>query len=468
MPRIQFSDVTPPDNRRSIRDIPIPNSGKRKVPTPVNKPGSINITKIEPVFQKEPEQIKPVDSTETGPYEYYYPKEKTEPKQIDNFPKKSKKPLFFGALTVALVGVFVVLMMTVFASATISITPKSQTVEVDTQIVGVAGELAENTVRYEILKLSESKTASIPTTDEQAVELKASGKIIIYNDFSAEPQRLIVRTRFENPDGFIFRIAESVIIPGKTIKAGVETPGSIEVEIFADEAGEKYNIKKTDFTIPGFKSDATRFKKFYAKSTTDMTGGFIGKKKIADPTAKQAALTNIDSEAQINLKKSLTAKIPEGLTVIEGSIVFNSKELATKDESSSVVVGKEITAYAIMLNKQDLSKIITEQYISKSPDWQNIRSIVSDFSLLKIKTPPQNFDNNTRLNLEIIGPAEVIADIDTDAIKTRLLGAPKKDAAQLIKEYNGISGITSIIKPIWKQSFPTSPSKIYVQTVTHK
>ena len=31
MPRIQFSDVTPPE-RRSIRDVPIPNSGKRKVP----------------------------------------------------------------------------------------------------------------------------------------------------------------------------------------------------------------------------------------------------------------------------------------------------------------------------------------------------------------------------------------------------------------------------------------------------
>ena len=31
MPRIQFNDVTPP-GKRSIRNVPIPNNGKRKVP----------------------------------------------------------------------------------------------------------------------------------------------------------------------------------------------------------------------------------------------------------------------------------------------------------------------------------------------------------------------------------------------------------------------------------------------------
>ena len=81
-------------------------------------------------------------------------------------------------------------MMTVFASATVSITPKSQDVSVDMKIIGMTEKTA-GAVRFEIIKLSESKTVSVPAIGEQAAELKASGKIVIYNNFSVDPQRLI-------------------------------------------------------------------------------------------------------------------------------------------------------------------------------------------------------------------------------------------------------------------------------------
>ena len=69
MPRIQFSDVTPPE-RRSIRDVPIPSGGKRKVPisikpTPKTEPVDFN-SKIAEITEKKND----------GPYEYYYPKTK--------------------------------------------------------------------------------------------------------------------------------------------------------------------------------------------------------------------------------------------------------------------------------------------------------------------------------------------------------------------------------------------------------
>jgi hypothetical protein len=184
-----------------------------------------------------------------------------EPYNAHQKPPK-KKHWIFGTAIFALVAIFVISMMTVFSSATINITPKNQDIEVDMKIVAING-IEEGSIKYEIIKLSKTKTADLPATDEKAVELKASGKIVIYNNFSSEPQRLIVRTRFESPEGLIYRIPESVVVPGKSVKNGVETPGSIEVEVFADEPGEKYNIKKSDFTIPGFKNDANRYKNFH-------------------------------------------------------------------------------------------------------------------------------------------------------------------------------------------------------------
>jgi len=358
-------------------------------------------------------------------------------------------------------------MMTVFASATINIVPKNQNIDVNLKILAT-NEAKEVAVRYEIIKLSKSKTISVPATGEEAAEIKASGKIVIYNNFSTEPQRLIIRTRFESPEGLIFRIPESIVVPGKTKKDGVETPGSIEVQVFADEPGEKYNIKKTDFTIPGFKNDADRFKNFYARSSTEMEGGFVGKMKTVSESDKKTALQNIDLEIQADLNKDLESKIPEGLALLPGSTIYQSKDLQPKEDGSSVIIGKEITSYTIMLNAQDLSNNITAEYVSKLSDWTGIKAVVKNFSSLSIINVPGNIEKGGEIRLEIKGKANVLADINAEVINQRLLGIPKKDAAKLMDEFAGISSITATIRPIWKQSFPEDSSKIYVQIMANE
>ncbi|MEK7635422.1 MAG: hypothetical protein AAB446_03270 [Patescibacteria group bacterium] len=487
MPRIQFSDVTPPE-RRSIRDIPIPRGGKRKVPTTIirqEEPAptrkevpSENFPISNPVsnFNKNPvsnvninKKISDVTEKKTNSaYEYYYPKEKIITEQsVHEFTKNKKKAWIFGSITVIVIAIFIVSMMTVFASATIDITPKNQDINVDMKIAGSV-EAGSNIVRYEIIKLSKSDTASVPATGEQAVELKASGKIVIYNNFSTEPQRLIVRTRFENSEGLIYRIPESVVVPGKTVKDGVETPGSIETTVFADEAGDKYNIKKSDFTIPGFKNDANRYKNFYARSSSSMSGGFVGMQKTVLPADKQTALQTIETETDANLKKELETKVPEGLVMLPDSIKFKSTELPIKDSGSSVIIGKEITAYAVMLNAEDLSKVIIEEYISKLPEWNNIKPTIKDFSLLNMTGLPENLETNGKINLQIKGLAKIWADIDVNSISQKLLGAPKQDASKLLDEFAGISTITSTIRPIWKQTFPKDSAKIHVKTTLNQ
>jgi len=259
MPRIQFSDVTPPE-KRSIRDVPIPSGGKRKTPVPI-KNGAIRIKKIAPApvapttpppparlasesvagrpasnFNSKMSEI--TEKKSIGSYEYYYPKDKKASKQNNGINKTKKKQIIFGGVILVLVGGFIIGMMTVLASATINITPKNQELDTNISIIGTSNKTEEDSVRYEILKLSSSKTSSVPATGEEEVELKSSGKIVVYNNFSSEPQRLIVRTRFENPEGLVYRIPESIVVPGRINKNGATIPGSIEVEVFADEVGE--------------------------------------------------------------------------------------------------------------------------------------------------------------------------------------------------------------------------------------
>lgn len=101
---------------------------------------------------------------------------------------------------------------------------------------------------------------------------KATGKITIYNEYSTETQRMILRTRFESPDGRIYRLAASVIVPGKRIVNQQEIPGQIDAMVIAEEEGPQYNIGPTTFTIPGFKGDP-RYEYFLGVSTEAITTG---------------------------------------------------------------------------------------------------------------------------------------------------------------------------------------------------
>jgi len=472
MSKIQFSDVTPPERRRSIRDIPIPSSKRKSSPTKT-KPD------ITPKSSSQEENFIKITQKNTDPqadyssvpenrnesaYEYYYPKERQVPGKYFNINKPKRGRFVFGGIAFLVIIGFIVGMMTIFASATIAITPKSQTIGVDMEI-DASLEAGTEAVRYEIIKLAKTKSISVPATGEEVVELKSSGKIIVYNNFSTEPQRLIVRTRFESPKGLIYRIPESIVVPGKTVKDGKTVPGSIEVEVFADEAGEKYNIEKTDFTIPGFKNDSARYAGFYARSSTDLTGGFIGKKKTVLPADKETALQKIQSEIENELQKELQSKIPEDLALLQDSIIFKSKELPTKDESSSVLLEQEVTAYAVTLNTESLSEKIISEYIVNSSEWQGIEAVVQDFSGLKITSLPENPESGENIKLKISGTAKVRADIDTDVITQRLLNAPKKEAAKLIDEFAGISSVTSTLRPLWKQSFPKDTYRLHVEVV---
>lgn len=476
MPRIQFSDVTPPDNKRSIRDIPIPSGGKRKVPinvkpvikpvmdatpTPVNTPSSAPQSN----FNTKMSEIS--DKKINNAYEYYYPKNTESSNYGGTSTKSRKKTWMFGSIIFAVIVVFIVGMMTVFASATINIVPKNQTLTVATE-TSATNEIEDGSIKYEVVKISQSKTVSVKATGEEMAEIKASGKILVYNNFSAEPQRLIIRTRFETKEGLIYRIPESIVVPGRTTNNGVTTPGSIEVEVFADEPGEKYNIGKVDFTVPGFKSDSARYNNFYARSVTDMTGGFVGKMKTVLPTEKQTALQNIDAEIQADLIKELQTKIPDGLVLLNNSIIFKSRELPVKDESSSVLIGKEITAYAILFNKEELSNKISNQYLTESADWTGIKPSIYDFTPLSVGEISGNPEDGGKISLQINGEVSVWANIDTTAISKKLIGAPKSDVQKVMDEYAGISSITAAISPVWKQTFPGDSSKIRVQTVIGK
>ena len=478
MAKTQFQDVVPPE-KRSIRDIPIPNSGKRKAPV-------IITPKIEPINVLDDSYDKKEDSNYESPispvsakiseltekrtgsaYEYYYPKNiKTIPK-VATFVSAGRKKVLFGGLIFLVLVLFIFGMMTVFASATLDVTMKTQEVEVQSMPINTTMENTKEKIRYEIIKLIKSSNASLNATKEELVETKSKGKIIIFNDFSTEPQRLIVRTRFESPKGLIFRIADSIIIPGKIVKNGVSTPGSIEVEVFADEAGEKYNLDKTDFTIPGFKNDKNRYKSFYARSSGPMTGGFVGNKKIVLDTERNSALIKLDEELKTSLQKEARTKVTENMVLLEEAIVYEIKDLPEKEDGSSVVLTREATALIILFDRTNLSDNLIKEYKKNYPSWTDTSSHIVNLENLKISEKPDPFSVGEDMIFKISGKVVMVADLDVDAMKNKVLGIEKKDVQSVVNGLNGVVSVKATVKPMWKRSFPDDFGKININILTN-
>ena len=441
MPKNTFQDVTPPD-RRTIRNVPI--NSKRKL-VKANIEPEYNLPLQEPPkVQREPTSGYPTRPTSTS--------------------NKSpwSKIFIFTALVVVLV--FVFFMMDTFTSANITITPKKENVAFNltvnvSSLTTTTSITASSSLKYEVVELKKEGEKEVAASGEENVERKASGKVILYNNFSGEPQRLIARTRLETPEGLIFRINDSIVIPGKTATA----PGSIEVVVYADEAGDKYNVGQKDFTIPGFKSDAPRYKGFYARSKEKITGGFIGKApKIADAD-KQTAYKDIEASLKLDLEKEIVSKTPENLVILPGAIIYDFTPLQQEASSpSKALVKEEASAYAIAFDKKALANLLESQLLKS---WEDLPVEIASFDKISLSFVDEVWRpyKTNSVSVKLSGSADLVAIVDTAYLKENLKGKSKIELQTLINSSPSIEAARAAVRPLWKNVFPANSAKINIQ-----
>lgn len=220
--------------------------------------------------------------------------------------------MFLWIVCIISVATLLFFLSSIFSTATIIITPRSEKVSLnDTYNITTDKAISSSTLHYELMTINKDLSKTLETDGEEYVEKKATGKAILYNNFSTVSQRLINNTRLETKSGLTYRIRESVEIPGIKTVAGVKTPGSVEVDIIADMPGDKYNMDledlKGDFSIPGFKG-STKYTAFYGRLSSDVTGGFIGNMKKVSEEKLISARSEIKESLNADLIKEVFAK----------------------------------------------------------------------------------------------------------------------------------------------------------------
>ncbi len=445
-------DVVPP--KKSIRNVTIP---IRTALPKKDKPPSIH--PIEDNEFTRPVAIRqepPIRITETPP-----PTPPTPPINIPNYkydfdqPKKtSKKWLYISIIFLILAGAFGI--SSFFKSAIVKVTPKQESLSL-LDSFRAQKEATGTGLGFQVVTVSKSVEKVVAATGEEKVDKKAQGRVIIYNE-TTQAQKLVATTRFETPEGLIFRIVSAVTVPAKTLKDGKNVAGSIEALVEADKTGSSYNVGLKDFTIPGFKGDP-KYKQVYARSKTEMTGGFSGMQKIVSKDVLDKSEAELETALKEALSKDITTQIPANFVLYVSSISYKlSPAEQTEGTNDSANLKKIGTASAIIFDKTSLTRIIlaklAPQVTTDTVIISNIESL--EFSYNGVFDP----NSDSSLNFSLKGSPNIVWIFDENKLKTELLGLSRTKAKVVLSTYDTIKEAWVETHPFWNQGIPKDPEKV--------
>lgn len=383
---------------------------------------------------------------------------------IENKKHLSKKSTFFlWGICIFSIAVLLFFLSSMFATATITITPKNKTISLN-DTYNIVSNQNTTGLHYQTVSITKSLSKDLKTDGEEYVERKATGTVILYNTTTSN-QRLIINTRLATTDGLIYKTLTSVNIPAaKTVKS-VKTPGSVEVEVFADNAGEEYNMKisdlKGDFTIVGFKG-TTKYSSFYGRLSSDISGGLVGNVKKVSEDKIEAGRIELKNTLNGELVKEIYEKLTEEDVLFEGNYYIQCKDLADIQNEDGYEISEECTVNAIYFNKDELEKYIAEDKI-KDFDDSDVDIIWNDDSSIVLQGTTEKIWNESNLKAKIVGTAKVVWNYDSNTILESIVGQNKNIISSIIEEnQNSLTEIQSKIRPMWKNTFPDNISKIKI------
>jgi len=435
-------------------------------------------------MNNSPKKIKMVDiirpQKKSEPPKKIEPQKKAEIKetpkvQISTFSKKEtsiraprekkvrKKVSFRFILIIVVIGFLIYLAFWILPKASINIITEKTSLDLTAQIVADKNisevNISSSQIPAEVFNQNKNSVFSFPATGIKNVEKKASGKITIFNTFSSDNQPLIANTRLLAPDGKVFRLEKSIVVPGAKIIEGKIVSSSIMTTVVADKPGQEYNIGPVArFTIPGFQG-SEKYQSFYAKSDVSMSGGFIGEVKVPTEDDIKKAKASAEQSLKDYFSSFFSAQIPNDFKIIDKADQFTVlKEDVSKeaDDQGNFSVTIEAKKSIIGFKEGDVVAVFSNLAKEKLADGFTLNSyeisynnIVADF-------------NKKILNFSADFKGIFQPPFDINDFKQKISGKSELDLKTFIFSQSDIDKATVSLWPFWVKRTPNHINKINV------
>lgn len=413
----------------------------------------IKIVKAPPqrkVVERREEFVPPQPRQTPPPREPRTPKE---PRRV----RRSPRYLLWFVAFLSVVFLFFSLSYT-FSSANVSITPKTQAIEVNESFIASKDPTA--TLPFDLVVIDGEETEKIKTSEKKMLEVPSKGTIILYNSFSPAPQTLSIDTRLEGSNGKIYKTVERITIPG--MKNG--QPGSVEVGIYASGTGPEYDSGPLDFKVFGFKG-TNKYEKIYARSKTPNTGGVKGEFYVVSAEQKAQAATNLKSKLEDKLYKKATDQIPDGFILFKDAVflkINESQNAESYSKESSVPVTLSGTLYGFLFEEGKLTKKLAESVIEKYDGSPVSIYNLKDLSFVLANKETLSFADAKEISFTLSGDSKIVWKFDEEKFRRALVNKQKKDFNGVLSAYPNVASADLFLRPFWRMSFPKEPGDIVI------
>jgi len=387
---------------------------------------------------------------------------------VSRRPLKWRKWVNLGLVVVAVGALLVLVLGMFFGQATIFVTPKQGGLflsGVEDAIKGGTGSTTASILTYDtISKVEDSEKRLVNASGQEKIEKKAEGQIVVYNQNTVK-QKLVINTRFQSPDGKIYRLKEAITVPAGVKKGTTVITGSILATLVADKAGAEYNRTATDFTIPGFAGTA-KFKTVFGRSKTNMTGGFVGTiRKVS-----QADLDKNRADLQKILRDRLIIKakqdVPAEYILFTDAIKISYEDQVVNDTTlpaDKAYVAVKASLSGIIFKRTALAVYFAQKLI---PNYDNTPVEITNLDSLEFAL--QNKDildlaKTTKISFSLDGTGTVVWTFDQNKVKERLAGKSRSEAEKVWPEFNSIGQVRVVFFPPWLWTFPQNKDRMIIE-----
>lgn len=383
---------------------------------------------------------------------------------VQNGNRKRSRALLIGVvLVVVIIGAGAIL-SALYGGAEVTVFPKHRSPNLNAEFTATQNK-QDDALVYEILSLEETGERRVTATGETTVEEQATGEIEIFKT-TPGAQRLIRNTRFEAPDGKIFKIEESLVVPGAVTSNGETVPGSITASVYSDGTGEDYNLPAdTRFTIPGLESDSALFESMYATNDEAFTGGFAGSRYNIPEDELATAKQGLQAELRNSLLQQINENVPPGFVTFPNAVTFTYNSLPAVEYESELVTIKEVATLQIpIFPEEEFAAYIADATI---PGYEDLPVRIASTSVLSFEyttatTSAANLANLDEIEFKLSGTPLIVWTYDSGKLKTDLLGANKTALRSVLSGYPAIERAQAVVRPFWKQTFPEDLDEIEI------
>lgn len=318
----------------------------------------------------------------------------------------------------------------------------------DTQL-----DMTNRTIPAELFSQDKNMNQLFPVSGSEATSTKATGRITVYNAYSTASQSLVKTTRFVTPDGKVFRLLDSIVIPGATMSDGKLVPSSTDADIIADQPGAAYSIGPVDhLSIPGFQG-TPKYQGFYGaiKGSTSI-------KVLPSEGDITAAEKKVSDTLQSSLQLAILSGESDDFKILNGASDFQVTKLTVNkntDAQGNFSVFGTATFRALAFKESDLESLLGLLAKNGSSN-QVLENLKIDFSGVK----PDFIKGTLSFNANISG--NLTGKVHDDDLKLSLAGHSLADVRQVILGVPGISDAKISLWPFWLQALPGDPSRISI------